>query len=91
MGRVDGRSTDRLTVWGWKLEMPKSRFVWKKPILAGLALLYAAIRMPEILSEGGWRAWVGVPVSAALLWYFVSEVRAALDERRRRERGSPGQ
>ncbi|MEV4757575.1 hypothetical protein AB0J86_21020 [Micromonospora sp. NPDC049559] len=57
---------------------------WKKPLVIGLVLLYTAIRLPEVVSEGGWRAWIGVPVSIALLWYFVVEVRAALRGRRGR-------
>jgi hypothetical protein len=56
----------------------KSRSIWGKPIFVGLLLLGGGIRIPEILMEGGWRAWGVIPALIGLLWYFVIELRIAL-------------
>ncbi|GIF71243.1 hypothetical protein Asi02nite_07610 [Asanoa siamensis] len=43
----------------------------------GLMLLLTAVLLPEIVAEGGWRAWVGVPVSVGVLGAFLAEIYRA--------------
>ena len=47
-------------------------------------LIACAMLAPEVILEGGWRAWmasIGIPF---LVWDFVDELRSAIKRRRRR-------
>ncbi|MCM0677256.1 hypothetical protein NCC78_21570 [Micromonospora phytophila] len=53
-----------------------------------VALLCTGVRGPEVLREGGWRAWVVFPATLVLLWLIGAELRAW--RRRRREVAGAG-
>jgi uncharacterized membrane protein len=57
--------------------------------IAGLVTVLALgsfFLLEIILEEGGWRAWLGSIAGVALLLVLISEIRAAIRERRA-ERG----
>ncbi|MEV1287781.1 hypothetical protein [Micromonospora sp. NPDC049679] len=63
--------------------MAKSGGRRKELIKLGFLLLLGAVLLPEKVSEGSWRAWVGVPLGVGVLWLFLTELRAAIRMRRR--------
>ncbi|MEU9510560.1 hypothetical protein AB0D32_30250 [Micromonospora sp. NPDC048170] len=56
----------------------------------GLMLLFTVILLPDIVSEGGWRAWVAVPVSVGLLVVFLRDLAALIQRRRHSPRPEQG-
>lgn len=64
--------------------MATTRARWKRPVLLVTALLYTGIRAPDILSEGGWRSWLVVPIIIVLLWLLAREMWTVLRRQNRR-------
>ncbi|NJP33453.1 hypothetical protein [Micromonospora thermarum] len=66
--------------------MVKSGDPGRRLWVLGLMLLFTAVLLPDIVTEGGWRAWIAVPVSAGLLVLFLRDLAVVIQRRRR----SPG-
>ncbi|MGS2619327.1 hypothetical protein ACVCAH_33120 [Micromonospora sp. LZ34] len=68
--------------------MTARRAATRLPVLA-VALICTGVRGPELVRQGGWRAWVVVPATLVLLWLIVAELWALLRRRRDRRRRAP--
>jgi hypothetical protein len=53
-------------------------------------LLLSAILLPEIIAEGGWRAWTAAVTSFGVLCFFAGALRTLLRRRRSPAAPSPG-
>jgi hypothetical protein len=43
----------------------------RRLLILGAMLLLSAILLPEVIAEGGWRAWVATITSVGVLCFFV--------------------
>ncbi|MFC3502731.1 hypothetical protein ACFOOK_17360 [Micromonospora krabiensis] len=65
---------------------------WQRASVVGVVLLCTAVRAPDVINEGGWRAWLVVPVvlgvlalTGAQLWSALRGRRGAADPDRARD------
>ncbi|SCG41371.1 PEP-CTERM protein-sorting domain-containing protein [Micromonospora echinaurantiaca] len=58
-----------------------ARHTTRLPVLV-VALVCTGVRGPELVREGGWRAWVVVPATIVLLGLIGVELRALWRRRR---------